>query len=719
MYDGGSAAPEGDEDYEGFSLEKYQRYWREYVDECAEARRQSFIDQEYYDGDVTGTGLGHWTRDELGVLAQRRQPPSVFNAIRRIINAISGVEQRARSEPRAYPRTPKDQRASEIGTDVLRFVKEQSRWSMIKADRFLEALKCGTAVVEIGYAPDSVPVTPIEWADFFYDPRSRRADFSDARFLGIAKWVDCDVAEVLYAPDVPAPQMPAPPQIPPPPSDPYLYAQWEPLAQRAQIMYEQEVARARAEYEKAVAERERIVGIIHGTMASGTLADGATFEDLPAEGFGDITRRRVFAVDMWHRDPKTGWFRCVFTGGGKLFTEKATLKDEKGRPTHPIVAFSIYVSRKLWRHGIIRDLRPVQDEINKRRSKALHLLTTNQIVMEEGASTDGNDERLRAEAAKPDGVMLVRPNARFELLKNIDLAQGQKAMGDEAHQYIEQMAPNPQLQGQQGQASSGRAILALQEAGKGQLGPAFDRLNDWELRVYRTMWARVKQFWKAEMFVRVTDDEGAAKFIGVNGAPTPPDPRKQAQRPPQMPPQAMPPGMQPPNPMMGNNGGPPMTPEDMGEPGPMLSELDLDIILDRAPEAATLQAEQFEQIAKLASTGAINLPPEAILEASSLPNKSAIMDKMKAAQDGAQGPNPAQEAEMQMVKGQIAELLASIEKIKSETRENNAQAAKLEAETRSVQADTTLQGIERTSALMQPQVPSAPPAAMGDFRPPL
>lgn len=718
MQNGAAMPSQEEEEYEGFAHDRYLRYWREYAEECSEPRKQSFIDQDYYDGDVTGTGLGQWTRPQLDVLATRSQPPTVFNVIRRKVDAISGVEQRARSEPRAHPRTPKDQRSSEIGTDVLRFVKEQSRLSMVKANAFIDALKCGYAAVEIGHGQKSVPITPIEWRDFFYDPRSRRADFSDARFLGIAKWVDQDVAEVLYAPDVPKPQLPPPPDIPPPPmtDDPLVLQQYEDLAGQAEALYLQQAQAVLAEHQKAVARREQILQAINGTMASsGSVANVADFDDIPTSNFADTHRRRVFVVDMWHRDPKKGWFRCVFTGAGKLFTEEAMLKDDRGRPTHPFVAFSLYISRNNWRHGVIRDMRPVQDEINKRRSKSLHLLTTNQLIMEAGASVDGDDEKLRAEVAKPDGVMLVRKDARFELLKNIDLAQGQKAMGDEAMRFIESLGPNPQLQGEQGQASSGRAILALQQAGMGQLGPVFDQLYDWELRVYRAIWARIKQFWKEEMYVRVTDDEGAAKFVGLNGAQPAPDPK--ARPAPPMQGGAMP-GQQ--NPMMGHNGGPPM--ED--DPGPMLAELDFDIMLDRAPEAATLQAEQFETLGKLLSTGAMSLPPqvaaEVLLEASALPNKSVIRDKMKAAaEEGASGPNPAQQGEMEMLRAQIAEVVASVEKMKSETRENNAQAAKIEAETRNVNIDTTMQSMERPAALMQPQAPSPPPGVTGVNGPPL
>ncbi len=62
----------------------------------------------------------------------------------------------------------------------------------------------------------------------------------------------------------------------------------------------------------------------------------------------------------------------------------------------------------------------------------------------------------------------------------------------------------------------GRALLARQQSGLIELGNLYGALEDWELRVYRQMWSRAKQFWKAPQWIRVTDDENAPKFVGLN-----------------------------------------------------------------------------------------------------------------------------------------------------------------------------------------------------------
>lgn len=646
---------------------QYLTWWREAVDDYAEAREQHIRDEEYYDGDVKGTGWGHWTQTELTKLGIRGQPPTTRNITARKVNAICGIEQRSRSEPRALPRTPKDQKAAEIATDALRFIKDQARWLNLKAEQILGAVKVGYAAVIIGGAEDRVPITPIPWKDFFFDPRSRNFDFSDARYLGTAKWLDADVAQATYAgPEVPEPQIPPKPMG----GSPEDMMIWATMAQAAI-----------EEWRKAQARRQKVLDAIESTMDGGVRgADDDQFEDRPANRLGDNRRKRVFVIDMWRRDPRRGWHRCVFTGAGKLFTEQAKFieTDEWGRKvkTHPIKAVALHVSKDLWRYGEIRGMRSTQDEVNFRLSKKLHYLATNQLFYEPGTFQEQDVDAVRREVNKPDGVIAVNKIDGYRVEKNLDVAMAIDAAMQEAMRFLDAEGANLELQGRGEAGASGRAILARQQAGLGQLGPVFDRLHDWELRCYRAMWARVQQFWTAPMYVRVTDDKNAARFAAVNGARVIENDNASQQRPDTG------------NAMIGHNGGPPMTPEDMG--GPMLAELDMDIIIDRAPEAATLQAEQFQEMAKLAQGGLFNgMPPAEIarlmITASSLPNKTQLLDMLDrlAAEPPQQQPNPMQIA-------QLKELIAKAEDIAARTQKTKAETAKIAAEIPNTHASTAL-----------------------------
>ena len=704
-------------EYEGLGFDQYKSWWQEAVDTYAPARAQHIRDEEYYDGDVAGDGYGHWTRAQLTKLMNRNQPPVTRNFICRKVNGISGVEQRSRSEPRALPRTPKDQKAAEIATDCLRFIKEKTRWSNIKGEKVLEGVKIGFAAVEIGGAKDHVPVTPIQWKEFFFDPRSRAFDFSDARYLGVAKWLDLDVAKATYAgPKVPEPQYPPQPQIPPQPLEPQFQMQWAQMAQQALTMWQAEVQQIQQAYEAEVARRQKILDVLESTADGGgseTMNADSSFEDRPSGQWCDSKRRRVFVVDMWHIDTEHGWYRCVFTGAGKLFTQASPYreKDQWGRvrPVHPIQAFSVHVSKDLWRYGEVRGMRPAQDEVNFRLSKKIDILYRQQLFYQPGTFQEQDIEAVRREIAKADGVIAVNDINGFKIEKNLDIAMAMDASMQEAMRFLDLEGANPELQGRGGSNQSGRAILARQQAGLGQLGPVFDRIQDWELRCYRAMWARVQQFWTAPMYVRVTDDKNAARFAAVNGAPVvnsdngnTPDADEAPAMPPQTPqggPRMGGAAMPPPQggPEMGAMLGAPQEPQEVG---PMLAELDMDIIIDRAPEAATLQAEQYESLVQLAQSGVLGPPsPDTarlLVTASALPNKSELLDMIEKMAAKPQGPSPEQKVQLETLAKKIEQIVAQTQKTKAETAKIAAEIPGAAADAQLTQAQARTENVNAT-----------------------
>ena len=102
---GGSSSIDDDANY--LSIEKLKRQYYDYlgaktseVEEAREARH-------YYHGD-------QWTEAELAVLKRRKQPPLTKNYIVRKINAVVGVVEKLRQDPKAYPRTPQHERGAEV-----------------------------------------------------------------------------------------------------------------------------------------------------------------------------------------------------------------------------------------------------------------------------------------------------------------------------------------------------------------------------------------------------------------------------------------------------------------------------------------------------------------------------------------------------------------------------------------------------------------------------
>ena len=92
----------------------------------------------------------------------------------------------------------------------------------------------------------------------------------------------------------------------------------------------------------------------------------------------------------------------------------------------------------------------------------------------------------------------------------MDLATAQFQLLQEAKNAIDLKGPNATEMGDKtggSNAASGRAIIASQQGGMTQLAHLTDRLRNLDIRVFRAVWARIRQFWTAEKWIRVTDDE--------------------------------------------------------------------------------------------------------------------------------------------------------------------------------------------------------------------
>ena len=234
-----------------------------------------------------------------------------------------------------------------------------------------------------------------------------------------------------------------------------------------------------------------------------------------------------------------------------------------------------------------------------------------QTLGEKGAVD--NVDMAKKELAKPDGHVEIKPGLRFELLNTNDLATGQLSLLQEAKGEIDAIGANAALQGKEDRDLSGRAIMAMQQGGQMELGPIFDGLRHWQKRIYRQVWSRVRQFWTEERWIRVTDDEDNLKWVGLNRPITV---REIVEK---------------------EYGGIP--PELEGDPRldqvvqteNAVAELDVDIVLEDAPDTTVIQGEQFEMLAQMYQANPQTpenpngVPWKMVVEASSLRNKDRVL----------------------------------------------------------------------------------------------
>ena len=562
-----------------------------------------------------------WTRDELKILKERGQPVITVNKIREKLDLLCGMERKARTDPKAYPRTPAEEDRADAATQCLRYIADDNSFSLVRSQVFDCMLVEGAGGADLGLEDDgqgscNITITTIPWDRIWYDPHSRSYDFSDARYKGMVIWTDRDALEEMYP-------------------------------------------------------GEDVQDVIESSFSS----TDYQYNDRPETAFWtDNNRRRVRLVQCDWAERGT-WWRATYTKSGLLAApQRSKFKDRKGKSCSGLLLQSSYINRENQRYGMVRGLISLQDEINKRRSKALHLLSVRQVIAEQGAVPDV--DKARREVAKPDGYVEVMPGLKFEIEQTADLAAGQFQLLQHATAEMQLSGPNAAMSGTDPRELSGRAILAQQAGGAAQNEPLADALRFWSRRVYESCWMAAREYWKAGKWVRVTDDLNETRWVGINRpvrlmdklADMDPQHRAQVM-------QQMQPPLQP---------GDPRLQQVIGIEND-ISDLDVDITIEEGIDIPSLQAEEFQSLVQLASVQPGLIPGDVLIAASGLRDKDMILERMKEHQQ--------QQAQAQQQAGQLAAQhgQAQISDMQAKAAANMALAKE-----RTVNAASTIHDAHRT-----------------------
>lgn len=566
----------------------------QYEDATLSARTEGERARDYYDGNQLSA-------EELKALADRGQPPIKYNRIRRKIEWLKGLEVKQRTDPKAFPRTPQHQQGAESVTDAIRYVCDKEDWDETRSDCYDNFLVEGFMGAEIVHEENArgeidVKINHYPWDRLFYDPYSRKSDFSDARYKGVVLWMDeADFKEKFPKADVGG-------------------------------MYQRE-------------------------------AQSETHDDKPSR-WADPKRKRIRVLLMWYRKGAT-WRWCRFVRGTKLDGGESPYKDDTGRSVCPLIMQSAYVGRELERYGVIRDFFDPQDELNKRRSKSLHGINSRQTMAIKGAIN--SPAELKRELSKFDGHVEINSEAiedaarigmkPFEILGTNDQISAQMAMAEDAKNEIDLLGANSALAGETGESASGRAVLARQQGGMVELASLSDKLHRFTREIYRQVWFRVRQFWTEERWIRVTDEETGARFVGLN-RPVTVEEKLSQMEPQQAQMMAQQMGLYPGDPRL-------QAVADVDNP---VEQMDVDIIIEEVPDRVTLEGEIFEALMKYGPT----LPPNVLIEADPvLPakKKEKLLEMLAQAQSQ---PNPKDQLEMANLEADIGVKQGKTQKLQAE-----------------------------------------------------
>lgn len=472
--------------------------WRKHAIECF----------KYKEGD-------QWTTAELSELKKRGQPPTVNNQISVTIERMVGqfVQQKTRIAYRG--RNPQDQPLAEALSDTLLFVRQNNQLEFEERETADDGFTCGFGVLETdvsfddAYQPE-IKIRTVSPFEIFPDPFSRRYDWNDdATYICRAKWVDLEEAIALY-PD----------------------------------------------------KEKKLRGLVNDTeTVSGGQANVSGIDAFTKENYVDFKLERIRLVECAYKTKKRESI-CLFEDGTIVDKEEMTLIEPRGQkqpvtddqlkalkarlPYKEIdrivasISVGIFACGVLLEHkesplkrfkyipyfvhrkksgepySLIHISLSMQDSINKRGSKALHLINTNQSIYEQGAIVDKNEHANQK--ARPDGQMELARGyfEKFQLHNNIELAASQMEFAREDKQDFRRITGiNPDALGEASQVRSGVGIARKQAMTGIIIAPIFDNFRRTRQLLAKNVVELIQVYFTETKLFYITDDLNKVKQIAL------------------------------------------------------------------------------------------------------------------------------------------------------------------------------------------------------------
>lgn len=652
-------------------LKKILQWWFYEKGRQSLNRMEMAMDADFYDN-------MQWDPQDATILRERGQMPLVYNEVAPMIDWLIGTERRARVDWNVLPRTEDDVKMADVKTKTLKYVSDINHVVFTRSRAFADAVKVGVGWLDDGVRDDpskDVIYSKYEdWRNVLWDSASYDLDLEDGRYIFRWRWVDEDIALAMF-PGRAAAIRRGVQEATQKTTDGWEEENWfstqDLLNQRTGVIYASGVghladARRRrirlieCQYRKPVTVK--VVG--HGPLK------GAIFNEQDTAMVDAIASSNCSLVDRVMMRVHT----AVFTEQYMICMGPSIFRHNKFSLT-PLWCYRR--SRDRLPYGAIRRVRDIQQDLNKRASKALFMLNTNQIIADEGAVEDF--ELLRDEADRPDGLIIKKPGKEITIRRDTDAAAGQVNMMELDANAIQRSGgvSNENL-GRETNAVSGKAIVSRQLQGSVVTTEPFDNLRFATQIQGEKQLSLVEQFYTEEKVIRLTGAKGKLEWMTINTPEIQPD-------------------------------------------GSVRYINDItasmaDFVVSEQDYAGTMREVMFESLNQLAA----RLPPEVSLrlmtiamEFSDIPNKDEVADAIRKI-TGDRDPNkemtPEEQAQVQEQMQQQAEAMqlqrqgaiTALQEQQAKVREINARADKLEAEAQALGApagDSQVESMQ--TAIMQ------------------
>ena len=504
-YDTDSKAPkEADALEELKILKKMQEQFKHHLDHPTwiAARKDMIRCHAYRESE-------QWTPAEKAALDDRHQPETVNNLVAASVNKLVGnlVDQKVRIGFRGRSGAA-DEEIANVLSDIFLYIRQSNDLEFEERDMADDGFTCGMGVMDVFvefddlYQPE-IKVRSGESELTFPDPDAKRYDWNqDANYIVTAKWLGEDEAKERYPKAKGAIEALLYNNSP---SGEYGGQLAEIDSFRGDVYVDQKQKRIRifeTQYKKFV--RECIYLTATGDIIQEKAFGPEKKAELEAAGiaFEKLERVRTkICVALW--------------GAGILIDHKVTERKYFSK-----VPYFSYRKRNGAPYSLFTLALSMQDAINKRESKSMHLLNSSKIIGERGVL--GDPAKVAEENAKPDGVVILEDGAlqnnRVKIENNLELSVGHANMYNAAVQgFYNIIGINPNTFQETGEIRSGKGLKEKFSEANKPIAALYDNLRRSRKILGRVLLDFVQAYYTQQKVFMVTDNpQAAAREVTVS-----------------------------------------------------------------------------------------------------------------------------------------------------------------------------------------------------------
>jgi len=561
-------------------------------------RRESMIDEDYYDGN-------QYSAEALQDLEDIGIKPVVMNLIGPTIDVCLGMEAKQRSDWTV--KAADDPTWDDVALAIAAKMHTAERLS--KADHACsEAIKRifkgGLSFVEVQRETDPhqyrYRVKHRDWREFGIDPYSQENDITDARYLKRSKFFDRVALEAMFPQHAKELSMIGPGWRGPGGGYDGREFQEPALLRRGHDGDWRDYSLVELEWIDSDRDRLMLDEVWYKVWVRGEvleLADGSTMTFNPNSEIQAAAVERGRAVLS-----KRVWSEMRVA----MFVGPLRLQDIPSPYAHRRFPYAPFWGMREGRtgvpYGLVRRMRPMQDEVNARNSKMLWALSARRVIATDDAVD--NHDTVREEVARPDAYIRLgkqwNANSKFDVDSNVTISEQQYKILVDRVQRIQDVAGVYQttLGKKEAGADSGIAINSLIEQSSTTLAPMYENFRMGRTIVGELLMAMVVEDMKDMREVPVQVEGARGKRVIVLNKPKKLDS-----------------GIE----VLEND----------------VQRAKLRLTLEDVPATATFRQQQFMRIAEMVQTlGKVDPASAAkfldlLVEASDVPNKATFLDRVR------------------------------------------------------------------------------------------